>query len=551
LRTWEQVAAGVLRAVGLESIHRKLLVFGIVATLVPSFGIAWSSYIQNKRVVRDKITQELATLSGPGARDVEIWLKQHLLDLRVFAGSEILIGSRGGTEKRRTDYLQSVRAHFSDYEALAALDGQGHPIALSSRGAKAIPLPDDWGTQLRNNGAVIGEPFKTSAGRVQMVLAVPIQTPSGRANTSLAAIVDLRGLADNLSRFVPKDSGRFYITTGTGLLVAGKGPAADSALAARLPPATMQNLSARPGQALEYTGFGKRGVLGTLEPVDRLHWAAIAEVPSTAAFRQIEHLRNVTAVVVAIMFISVGLLAYALGLLIVHPLDRLSAGAATVARGDLAVDLPVVGGGEVGKLTEVFNHMVGRIREGRDALQKLSVTDGLTGLYNRRRLMETLDAEAERSQRGAGPFAVLMADVDHFKKYNDTHGHQAGDEVLTRVAAILKEVTRQVDCAARYGGEEFLVLLPQTPMEGAAEVAERLRARVKAAGGKAGGEPVTVSVGVSEFPKNGDTPQAVIAAADAALYRAKADGRDRVVRSQVAARPSRTSGASARRKRDG
>ncbi|HYK12170.1 MAG TPA: diguanylate cyclase [Gemmatimonadales bacterium] len=535
----------------MESIQRKLLVFGIVATLVPSFGIAYSSYVQNKRVVRDKIAQELATLSGPGARDVEIWLKSHLLDLRVFAGSEILVGTRGGSEAKRTDYLQSVRAHFSDYEALAALDPQGHAIAISSRGTKSIPLPDDWGSMLRNSGAVIGEPFRTPSGHIQMVLAVPIQTPAGRANASLAAIVDLKGLADNLSRFVPKDSGRFYVTTGAGLLVAGKGPAADSALTARLSDATIQNLTARSGQALEYTSFGKKSVLGTMEPVDRLHWAAIAEVPSTAAFRQIEHLRNVTTVVVAIIFLSVGLMAYALGLLIVHPLDRLSEGAATVAQGNLTVDLPVVGGGEVGRLTEVFNHMVGRIREGRDALQKLSVTDGLTGLYNRRRLMETLDVEAERSERGAGPFSVLMVDVDHFKKYNDTHGHQAGDEVLTRVAGILKEVTRQVDCAARYGGEEFLVLLPQTAMDGAAEVAERLRTRLKATGANGGGDPVTVSVGVAEFPKNGDTTQSVIAAADAALYRAKADGRDRVVRSAVSPKPTRGSGANARRRRDG
>ena len=525
--------------------------FGIVATLVPSFGIAYSSYVQNKRVVRDKIAQELATLAGPGARDVEIWLKSHLLDLRVFAGSEILSGARGGTEKRRTDYLESVRAHFSDYEALAALDPQGRAIAISSRSARSIPLPDDWGAMLRNSGAVIGEPFRTASGHIQLVLAVPIQTPTGRANNSLAAIVDLKALTDNLSRFVPKDSGRFYVTTGRGLLVAGKGPLADSGLKAQLPAATIQNLTARPGQALEYTGFGRKGVLGTMEPIDRLHWAAIAEVPATAAFRQIEHLRNVTTFVVAVIFVSVGLMAYALGLLIVHPLDRLSEGAATVARGNLTVDLPVVGGGEVGRLTEVFNHMVGRIREGRDALQKLSVTDGLTGLYNRRRLMETLDVEAERSERGAGPFSVLMVDVDHFKKYNDTHGHQAGDAVLTRVAGILKEITRQVDCAARYGGEEFLVLLPQTPMDGAAEVAERLRSQLKASGANGGGDAVTVSVGVAEFPKNGDTTQSVIAAADAALYRAKADGRDRVVRSAVSAKPTRTSGASARRRRDG
>lgn len=548
MRAWEKAAARVLRAVGLESIHRKLLVFGVVATLVPSFGIAWSSYIQNKRVVRDKIAQELATLSGPGARDIEIWLKQHLLDLRVFAGSEILSG-RGGAEKKRTDYLESVRAHFSDYEALAALDAQGRPTAMSTRNARTIPLPSDWQAQLRSGGAVVGEPFRTPGGRIQMVLAVPIQNPAGRSTSSLAALVDLRSLTDAIARFVPRDSGRFYLTTGRGVLIAGRGPASDSALTARLVAATIQNLFVRSGQALEYQSFGGTRVVGTLEPIDRLHWAAIAEVPSTAAFRQIEHVRNVTAVVVALMFLSVGLLAYVLGLLIVHPLDRLSEGAATVARGDLAVDLPVVGGGEVGKLTEVFNHMVARIREGRDALQKLSVTDGLTGLYNRRRLMETLDIEAERSQRGAGPFSVLMVDVDHFKKYNDTFGHQAGDEVLTRVAGVLREVTRQVDCAARYGGEEFLVLLPQTPLEGAAQVAERLRTKVGAAG--ANGETVTVSVGVAEFPKNGDTPQRVIAAADAALYRAKADGRNRVVRSAVSARPSKVSGASARRRRDG
>lgn len=546
MRAWEQAAARVLRAVGLESIHRKLLVFGVVATLVPSFGIAYSSYVQNKRVVRDKIAQELATLAGPGARDLEIWQKQHLLDLRVFAGSEILAGgTRPGIEKKRNDYLASVREHFSDYEALAMVDQQGKAVALSSRSGKGVPLPQDWQSQERSAGAVIGDPFKAGGGRIQMVFAVPIQSPTGRSNASLAALVDLRNLADNLNRFVPRDSGRFYVTTSTGLLIAGRGPGADQPLSAQLTAGTIDNMFARAGQALEYTSFGGKRVVGTLEPVDRLRWAAIAEVPSTAAFRQIEHLRNVTAVVVALMFISVGLLAYALGLLIVHPLDRLSEGAANVAKGDLAVDLPVVGGGEVGKLTEVFNHMVARIREGRDALERLSVTDGLTGLFNRRRLMETLETEAERSQRGSGPFAVLMVDVDHFKKFNDTHGHQAGDEVLTRVAGVLKEVTRQVDCAARYGGEEFLVLLPQTAMDGAAEVAERLRTKVRAAA--VNGESVTVSVGVAEFPKNGDSPQAVIAAADAALYRAKADGRDRVVRSSVAARPSGKTASGRRR----
>jgi diguanylate cyclase (GGDEF)-like protein len=205
-----------------------------------------------------------------------------------------------------------------------------------------------------------------------------------------------------------------------------------------------------------------------------------------------------------------------------------------VAAGDLAVDLPVVSGGEVGYLTEVFNNMVARLREGRQELERLSVTDDLTGLYNRRYLMETLAGEVRRARRLEHPFALLMVDIDHFKEYNDAFGHLAGDEMLTRVARVLRESTREVDCAARYGGEEFLVLLPETGVVDAAETAERIRARV-AAEALAGGK-ITLSIGVAEFPSHGDTPEVMIAAADAALYQAKREGRNRVVR---AGRPAK------------
>lgn len=556
MRAWEQSAATVLRAIGLESIQRKILVFGIIATLVPSLGIAWVSYAQNKRALTDKIAQELGLLAAPGASGIELWRRQHLFDLRVFAGSELIAGAArtgAGGERRRADYLASVRSHYADYDALAVLDLQGRVVAVSSRSGRSVPLPADWQSQLRTAGEIVGEPYRGPDGKPMIVLAMPIRSASGRglAIGTLAAVVDLHALTDDIRRYVPRDSGRFFVTTGDGLLIAGV--AADSLklravakpLDARLTPGTMRGLTARPGEATEYGSFGGRRVVGTLEPVERLNWAVLAEVPSSAAFRQIAHLRNVTLGVVTAMFVSVGLLAYVLGLLIIHPLNRLAQGAATVAEGDLAVDIPVIGGGEVGRLTTIFNHMVDRLREGREALERLTVTDGLTGLFNRRRLMETLAVEAERSQRGAGPFTVLMIDVDHFKQYNDSHGHQAGDTVLSRVAEVLRDVIRQVDTAARYGGEEFLLLLPQTSAEAAVEVAERLRKKVSSA--ELDGERVTVSVGVAEYPGNGDTVEGVIAAADAALYRAKMDGRDRVVRSSVRSRPSTT----ARRRRDG
>jgi diguanylate cyclase (GGDEF)-like protein len=164
------------------------------------------------------------------------------------------------------------------------------------------------------------------------------------------------------------------------------------------------------------------------------------------------------------------------------------------------------------------------LRTSRLELERLSVTDPLTGLDNRRRMMETLQKEVLRSRRLRHTFAVLMADVDHFKSYNDAHGHPAGDEVLTRVAGVLRETARDVDLVARYGGEEFFVLMPETRAAGAAQVAERLRQHFAAQR-----LPVTLSVGAAEFPTHGDNGDALIRAADAALYEAKRAGRDRIV----------------------
>jgi diguanylate cyclase (GGDEF)-like protein len=198
----------------------------------------------------------------------------------------------------------------------------------------------------------------------------------------------------------------------------------------------------------------------------------------------------------------------------------------------------------VGYLTYVFNHMVSRLRENRkeldasnatlrkqnEELERLSTTDGLTGLANRRQLSQRLNDEVSRARRSKQSFVVLMADVDHFKSYNDTHGHPAGDEVLRRVAKLIGESTRDVDLAARYGGEEFCVLLPETTAEKAVPVAERIRAHV--AEEKFSGRQITLSIGIAEFPRNGEAPESVVAAADAALYQAKRAGRDRVVKSK-------------------
>lgn len=164
--------------------------------------------------------------------------------------------------------------------------------------------------------------------------------------------------------------------------------------------------------------------------------------------------------------------------------------------------------------------------------QLMSITDSLTALPNRRYLEERLAEELNRSKRYDYPMSFLMIDIDDFKAYNDKNGHQAGDLALQITAHCLKGALRAVDVASRYGGEEFCILLPQTAMSEAGVIADRIRDRVSNTHFPHGkSQPlgrVTISVGVSTFTKNVDTPENIIAAADRALYQAKRMGKDRV-----------------------
>jgi diguanylate cyclase (GGDEF)-like protein len=166
--------------------------------------------------------------------------------------------------------------------------------------------------------------------------------------------------------------------------------------------------------------------------------------------------------------------------------------------------------------------------------RRLSRMDGLTGIYNRRAFDEILERELRRSQRNQTPLSLALIDIDAFKLYNDHYGHQGGDDTLKRVAAVLRETARRGgDHVARYGGEEFAVIMAETPLDGALQIAERLRAEVEALAVPHAKSPagpiVTISIGVRTISGEEATPPSVlIEAADKCLYRAKRSGRNRV-----------------------
>ena len=175
------------------------------------------------------------------------------------------------------------------------------------------------------------------------------------------------------------------------------------------------------------------------------------------------------------------------------------------------------------KLTNERVHML-------EKLKKLSITDGLTRLYNSRHFYNQLKGEVDRSNRYKHPLSLLILDIDHFKDYNDSFGHLEGDKVLVRIGEIIKPLLRKMDSAYRYGGEEFTVILPETDGNEAQTVAQRIRKAVKAETFSPDiGElvTITISLGVTEYSPKEDVPT-FIQRADKALYKSKEGGRDRV-----------------------
>ena len=167
-------------------------------------------------------------------------------------------------------------------------------------------------------------------------------------------------------------------------------------------------------------------------------------------------------------------------------------------------------------------------------LERVSITDGLTGLYNHRHIHSLLDEEFERADRTGERLAVAMFDLDRFKSVNDTYGHQAGDRVLEQLSAILCETAREIDRLGRYGGEEFMALLPETTIDDAEVFVERVRREVARRPFNIGREEplhMTISAGVAAYPHSSiKDPETLVRVADEALYAAKSGGRNRVVR---------------------
>jgi diguanylate cyclase (GGDEF)-like protein len=534
--TWEKITRS-LRALRLDTMRGKFVAFAVLATLVTTLAMTAMLYGRNRRSLSDRVGQELRTVSSDMAREVDVWLDQRIYDLRLRASpyvvSDNLARATGRNAaqslNRLRDYLNSVRQNLPAHEGLAIIDRDGQ-VLTSSGSRTGFRLTPDRLNNLRTRDALVGEPsWDAGVGKATLILVVPIRQDDGLFLGALGAKINLDSLSDMMQQLSPDRSRDLYLITEQGRVIISSAGSSADIMKTTLPEATTRELSEKEGQTIVQPRPKGREVVAVLRRIPQLRWAAVAETPRAETAREAGVLRFRTVLLLSTLILGVGLLAFMVGLFVTRPLERLTDAAARVASGDLSVELPPGGSGEVGYLTRAFNTLVSRLREkeSQGELEKLSLTDSLTGLYNRRHLMGTLASEVQRSRRLRRAFAVLLADVDRFKQYNDTHGHLAGDAALVKIAEVFRKTTRQVDCVARYGGEEFVVMLLEANLATAALVAERIRARV--AEQDLGEGKLTLSIGVADYPDGGDTPEELIATADGAMYKAKSGGRNQVV----------------------
>jgi diguanylate cyclase (GGDEF)-like protein len=521
-----------------RSLQAKILAVVLLGVSVPS--LLGGGYLlrRHHELLAEKLRENVANHLFRRANEVDEWQAERLREVQRWSGSFVVVesvegltrdgGDAGLARRDLTAYVESVLGHYRGYESLFVVDPGGR--VLASTRVEQLDATEVEVLHSAAPGRGWVSPIRRSEflGRPSLLVVHPVEGGRGGERTIgfFVERPDLRELEAILATVPSDPPPAFWLIDGEGRVVIRQGRVEAepgvTPFPGERPPADAES---GPVREAAFPGLGD-----VVYGVRRLKGGGFlaVTVPAAAAYRSLYQSRN--------RLLAFGLVGLALVLLvslvvardIVQPIRLLSEGARRMSAGELDVTLPVRGQDELAELTRSFNEMSTRVRAGHEALETLAITDGLTGLYNRRHFEDVLVREVRRAERERIPMSLAMIDLDRFKQYNDRWGHREGDLELTRVALRVKQALRATDQAFRYGGEELAVLLPACPRSEAVAVAEKIRSAIKSDAARLGGRGTTASLGVATTPDDAGSPRGLVDAADRALYAAKARGRDRV-----------------------
>jgi diguanylate cyclase (GGDEF)-like protein len=537
----------------LLGIRTRILLFAMLAILLPALGMGWLLNNTIHVTITEKAEQKLIDTSKIIHRELSLWFKERNYDLRVISNSFVITenfakyqvnkdlrktsNNKPDHIKKVSTYLSSIEKQFPSFKHLFLLDNSLKQFASSKASDKdiAVNLPGDTEAQIQEFGFFKGEPnFNDKTQEPSLIIGVPIYTEALKESTGLLGVVidldELQSLMQelliNVKSETPIYGALFNLEDMQRILTtdnAGNNLVKD--------PEILERLLATPGKIEDFINSSGKRLVGVGEPLDELGWGLLIADDYNLVYRSLIDARYKALFVVLSFTLAIGLVAYHFSIRILKPLSALTTGATKVAAGDLSVQLPIYLNDELGLTTRVFNKMVAELQQSHNQLEEMATTDTLTGLANRKQIMNLLIENFAHYQRYETVFTIMMLDVDHFKNVNDTYGHLAGDAVLTNTAQTIKNTLREIDRLGRFGGEEFLVILPETDGQQATKSAERIRKAVKDSmtDYENNSLKVTVSIGVAVIQSTDNNENDLINRADDALYSAKGKGRDRVV----------------------
>ncbi len=526
--------------VPVHDIRLRILSLVVLAALAPALLVGTASYSTAKKILTEKLSGQLSNHVFLSEQEVHRFLSDRSSDTKVFASAYVVsqnlrlwaaakmsqdLTAEATARDRLRLYLTQVQQRYPLYKALHIIDAEGRLVTTTRFGAD-LDLPEIDSEYLASRDIA---PLALAGSEYLAYVHHPVVDQSYQPLGRLVTASDLEGLWRSLASEPQSHTGELIVVDRNGRLQFDSTPESTGSEAKMTSPGVDLALNGKAGVS-EYINHDGVAVLGAYRYQPEYQLAYLVEVPRDQAFAASLWLRNFTLLV---SFVAAGLvtaIAVFVILSLTRPIDALIAGAQTVASGDLSQQIPVSSKDQIGYLTQVFNRMTSRLLESREKLEKMTRTDELTGLPNRRDLDRMFKAELGRAERSENPLSVLMMDLDNFKQFNDQHGHLEGDSLLSEASHFLNLNLRPADIAARFGGEEFVVLLPDTTKRHAASLAERLRQEFAEAckGGDDSSPWVTISIGVATWPEDGKSKDDLIRAADTAMYAAKRAGRNRV-----------------------
>ncbi|WP_292980016.1 diguanylate cyclase [Nitrosomonas sp.] len=541
----------------LYSIKSKIVIFAMIATLLPTTGLGLLSFKQNEALIIDSVTRELRVLADNINRQLDLWLTEHTQAIRALSTSNPVIeglstlkkqadnpnqGMARQTQTMMSGYLISVKDKLDEVLELTVFDHTRKPIASSAHTPEVPESPERWTHTSLTKGIIAIPPrWNERYDTATFTVIYPVFSYDSQVIGSIAATLNLGRFQRTLLEIKKFSSGEITLLDQNSKVLFSSAASVDHLTS--IDPRHLETLPILE-ESVMHDGLVYQKAITLLHSSENLPVAFLVEQDQSTIQVSWEKLRNRFLEFVGILIVIVTSVALYMGHSIVAPLNRLISAVKEVVEGNLDIYLPVKRRDEVGQLTAIFNQMTDALRNKRaeitaanqamqqqnQLLQKLSITDGLTGLYNRAKLNTILVEQLARFKRNDRAFCLLMIDVDYFKNINDQLGHIMGDKILVTVASVLQKSIRTVDYAARYGGDEFMAILIETHSSAAIRTAERIRSEVSAACRAFEEHPVeiTLSIGIAQSHPDDTTPGDLIARADVALYEAKRLGRNRV-----------------------